>query len=263
MSTYRRKENVVNRRDLFLAASAAIVSWWPRQASAPVVDELLLRPDAPEMNRRAPEQFRVRLLTSKGAIVIEVVRAWAPHGADRFFNLVAHGYYDEARCFRVIKDKWAQFGIHAEPRVSAAWRARRIPDDRAGQSNVRGTVAFAFAVPNGRTTQVFINLRDNSPTHDKEPFVPFGRIVDGIDVADALNAEYGESSGSGIRAGKQDPLFNGGNAYLAREFPRLDFIRKATIERQGTDPQRSGTPMRPSGFMSLGRQCPPAPLATK
>jgi peptidyl-prolyl cis-trans isomerase A (cyclophilin A) len=183
------------------------------------------------MNRRAPEKFRVRLHTNKGMIAIDVVRAWAPLGADRFFNLVAGGYYDEARFFRVIKDKWAQFGIHREPRVSALWRTRTIPDDPAGQSNVRGTVAFAFAVPNGRTTQVFINLRDNSSTHDKEPFVPFGRIVEGLDVADALNAEYGESSGSGIRAGKQDALFNGGNAYLSREFPRLDYIKKATIAR--------------------------------
>jgi peptidyl-prolyl cis-trans isomerase A (cyclophilin A) len=221
----------MNRRDLLLAASAALVPWWPQPVSGPRVDPLLLRPDAPEMNRQAPERFRVRLLTSKGAIVIEIVRAWAPLGADRFFNLVAHGYYDDARFFRVIKDKWAQFGIHAEPRVSVAWRTRTIPDDPAGQSNVRGTVAFAFAVPNGRTTQVFINLRDNSSTHDKEPFVPFGRVSDGMEVADALNAEYGESSGSGIRSGKQEPLFTDGNAYLAREFPRLDAILKATIER--------------------------------
>ena len=221
----------MNRRDLLLAVGAATMSWWPRQAPAPAVDDLLFHPDSPGMNRPAPERFRARLATSKGTIVIEVVRAWAPHGADRFFNLVAHGYYDEARFFRVIKDKWAQFGIHAEPRVSAVWRTATIPDDPAGKSNVRGTVAFAFAVPNGRTTQVFVNLRDNSSTHDKEPFVPFGRVVEGMGVADALNAEYGESSGSGIRAGRQDPLFAGGNAYLSREFPRLDSIRKATVDR--------------------------------
>jgi cyclophilin family peptidyl-prolyl cis-trans isomerase/photosystem II stability/assembly factor-like uncharacterized protein len=202
-----------------------------KAAGLPAVDDALLHPEAPEMNRRAPDRFRVRLLTSKGPIVIEVTRAWAPHGADRFFNLVRHGYYDQARFFRVIKDKWAQFGIHAEPRVATLWRNQTIPDDPAGQSNVRGTVAFAFAVPNGCTTQVFINLRDNSATHDKEPFVPFGLVVGGMDVAEALNSEYGESSGSGIRAGKQDPLFDGGNAYLAREFPRLDFIRSAVIER--------------------------------
>jgi N-acetylated-alpha-linked acidic dipeptidase len=213
------------------AAAAELERIAPQQPSAQGIDELLLRPDAPEMNRRAPERFRVRMVTSKGTIVIEVVRAWAPRGTDRFFNLVAHGYYDDGRFFRVTEGKWAQFGIHAEPRVSTLWRTTTIPDDPAGESNVRGTVAFAFAVPNGRTTQVFINLRDNSSTHDKEPFVPFGRVVEGMDVAAVLNPEYGESAGGGIRAGKQDPLFTGGNAYLTREFPRLDYIRKASIER--------------------------------
>jgi cyclophilin family peptidyl-prolyl cis-trans isomerase len=191
----------------------------------------LLHPEAPALNRRAPDRCRVLLDTSRGRMTIEVTRAWAPHGADRFYNLVCNGYYDDARFFRVIKDKWAQFGINADPAIAAAWRTRTIPDDPAGQSNVRATIAFAFAVPNGRTTQVFINLRDNSATHDREPFVPFGRVVQGMEAADALNAEYGESSGGGIRAGKQDPLFAGGNAWLARNFPRLDFIRRATVER--------------------------------
>jgi cyclophilin family peptidyl-prolyl cis-trans isomerase len=191
----------------------------------------LLQPDAPAANRRAPDVCRILLDTSKGPIVIEVTRAWAPHGADRFYSLVSNGYYDQARFFRVIAGKWAQFGVNAEPRVATLWRTRTIPDDPAGQSNVRGTVAFAFAVPNGRTTQVFINLRDNSATHDKEPFVPFGRIVAGMDAADALYADYGESSGGGIRAGKQDPMFAGGNAWLATNFPLLDYIRRATVER--------------------------------
>jgi cyclophilin family peptidyl-prolyl cis-trans isomerase len=96
-------------------------------------------------------------------------------------------------------------------------------------SNGQGTVAFAFAVPNGRSTQVFINLKDNASTHDSEPFVPFGRVIRGMDVADALNAEYGDSAGGGIRGGKQGPVFESGNAWLNREFPRLDFIRHATV----------------------------------
>jgi cyclophilin family peptidyl-prolyl cis-trans isomerase len=191
---------------------------------------LLLKPDHPEMHRRAPERFRVRLETSKGSIVLDLHREWSPHGVDRFYNLVRHGYYDDTRFFRVIAGRWAQFGINGNPAVSRVWRTRTIPDDRRRQSNARGTIAFAFAVPNGRTTQVFINLDDNSPTHDREPFVPFGVVVEGMDVADALNAEYGESSGSGIRAGKQDLLFEGGNAYLAREFPRLDSIVRAVVE---------------------------------
>jgi peptidyl-prolyl cis-trans isomerase A (cyclophilin A) len=190
---------------------------------------LLLHPESPEFTRPAPQRAVVRLDTTKGNIVIEVFRDWAPLGAARFVNLVRRGYYDEARFFRVTKGQWVQFGINGDPAVATAWRTRTLADDPfIKHSNVRGTVAFAFAVPNGRTTQVFINLRDNSATHDKEPFVIFGRVIEGMDVADALTTEYGEGPG-GIRAGKQDAYFAGGNAYLAREFPHLDFIRRAVV----------------------------------
>jgi len=198
----------------------------------------LLKPDAPEMNRRAPELFYVRLETSKGVILIEIHRDWAPHGVDRFYNLVRAGYYDGARFFRVIKGRWAQFGVHGDPKVSNVWRARKIVDDPRRESNVRGAIAYAFATPNGRTTQVFINLQDNSAAHDREPFAPFGRIIEGMDVADALNAEYGESSGGGIRAGKQGPLFEGGNEYLKRNFPRLDYILRATVHARRVIPEK-------------------------
>jgi cyclophilin family peptidyl-prolyl cis-trans isomerase len=189
----------------------------------------LLNPDDPEMNVRAPELFNVRLETSKGVIVIEIHRTWAPQGVDRFYNLVRAGYYDQVRFHRVIKDKWVQFGINGDPKISNVWRTRTIPDDLRRESNQRGTVTYAFAVANGRTTQVFINLRDNSATHDKEPFVPFGKIIEGMGVADALNAEYGETSGGGIRAGKQAPLFEGGNDWLKKNFPRLDYIIRARV----------------------------------
>ena len=178
---------------------------------------------------RAPEKFIVRLDTTRGAIVIECFRDWAPHGADRFYELVTNGYYDDAAIFRIRPKTWAQFGIAADPKVAQAWRNRTIPDDPFKLPNVRGTIAFAWAVPNGRTTQVFINLRDNRDTHDKEPFVPFGRVIEGMDVADALFDEYGEAAGGGIRAGKQDPVFQGGNDYLRRNFPKLDHIRTARI----------------------------------
>jgi homoserine O-acetyltransferase len=197
-------------------------------------------PEAPQMNRRAPEVFRVRLETSKGPMMLEVHRAWSPHGADRFFNLVRAGYYDEARFFRVIAGRWAQFGINGDPNVARLWRTHTIPDDPRGESNVRGTIAYAFAVPNGRTTQVFINLRDNSATHDGEPFVPFGRLVQGLEVADALNAEYGESAGGGIRGGKQALLFEEGNQYLERRFPHLDYIKRAVVLEPGTTAMRQG-----------------------
>jgi peptidyl-prolyl cis-trans isomerase A (cyclophilin A) len=190
----------------------------------------LLSPDSPALQRRAPDACRVRLETTRGAIVLEMQRAWAPHGVDRFYNLVRAGYYDDVAVFRVRAGVWAQFGIHGDPAVARQWRTRTIPDDPRVLSNTRGSVAFAFKDPNGRTTQVFINLRDNSEKHDPEPFVPFARVVEGIEVADALHAEYAERAGGGIRAGKQDPVFDGGNAYLRREFPRLDYIVRATVE---------------------------------
>jgi len=189
---------------------------------------LLLNPDAAEFRAPAPDVSIVRLETTKGNVDIEVTRAWAPRGADRFVSLVRAGYYDDNRIFRINPGRWAQFGIHGDPAIAKAWRPRTFPDDPFKTSNTRGTVAFAFAVPNGRTTQVFFNLRDNSETHDKEPFTPFGRVVAGMDVVDALNLEHGEGPG-GIRAGKQDPFFDGGNAWVDRQFPRLDVIKKATI----------------------------------
>ena len=191
---------------------------------------LLLATAQPRTQPIAPDQFKVRLDTTKGAIVIDVHRDWAPHGADRFYELVTSGYYDNAAVFRIRKGTWAQFGIAADPAVAQAWRTKTIPDDPfKGVSNTRGTIAYAFKDPNGRTTQVFINLKDNSATHDKEPFVVFGEVTLGMDVADSLYAEYGEAAGGGIRAGKQDPVFEGGNGYLKKNFPLLDYINKATV----------------------------------
>jgi peptidyl-prolyl cis-trans isomerase A (cyclophilin A) len=208
-----------------LAACLGVLAFAGAQAGR---TDVLLKPDDPEMNRPAPDVSGVLLDTSKGRIVLEVRRAWSPHGADRFYNLVRHGYYDEARFFRVRAATWVQFGINSDPKVSTLWRNRTMPDDPRVASNTRGSVAYAFKDPNGRTTQVFINLKDNAATHDSEPFVPFARVIEGMDVADALYAEYGEQAGGGIRGGKQDILFTQGNAYLEREFPKLDFIRRAT-----------------------------------
>ena len=178
-----------------------------------------------------PDRFSVRLDTTKGPIVIECFRNWAPHGAARFYELVTAGYYDDAAIFRIRPKTWAQFGIAGSPKIARDWRAKSIPDDPFRQQNVRGTIAFAWAVPNGRTTQVFINLRDNRDTHDKEPFVPFGRVIEGMEVADAWFDGYGEGAGGGIRAGKQDPVFEGGNEYLRNNFPRLDYITRARVIR--------------------------------
>lgn len=191
-------------------------------------DNALLHPDDARFRVAAPDVCTVRFDTSKGVIDIQVTRAWSPLGADRFVSLVRAGYYDDARFFRVTPGRWAQFGINGTPAIAKAWRNQTIQDDPFRESNVKGTVAFAFAVKNGRTTQVFINLQDNSATHDKEPFTPFGKVVAGMDVATGLNDEYAEGPG-GIRAGHQDAYFDGGNEWLLKLFPRLDYIKRATL----------------------------------
>jgi homoserine O-acetyltransferase len=193
--------------------------------------DVLLHPDSPEFTRPAPARSVVTLATSKGDVDIEVVRDWAPRSADRFYNLARLGYYNDMRIHRVVRDQWAQFGINGVPAVAKAWRAAEFPNDPfiPEHSNIRGTIAFAFRDQRGLTTQVFINLRDNSPTHDKEPFVPFGRVIRGMDVVDAWNKEYGDGAGGGIRGGKQDPLFEGGNAYIDRMYPKLDKIMDVKV----------------------------------
>ena len=216
-----------------LQVAAAVIALPMMVASESAQDRRspLLDPDNERFRARAPERVIVRLDTSLGTVDIEVVRQWAPRGADRFVALARHGYYDDARFFRVRPGRWVQFGINGNPAIARAWRQRTFPDDPFVQSNVRGTVAFAFAVPNGRTTQVFVNTGDNAATHDKEPFTPFGRVVSGMEHVDAINAEHGEGPG-GIRAGRQDPAFEGGNAWLLREFPRLDYIRRAAVRER-------------------------------
>jgi cyclophilin family peptidyl-prolyl cis-trans isomerase len=212
---------------LLLLALAALLPLLPQTAQS-----ALLTPSSAEFTRPAPAVCVVRLQTTKGAIDIEVTRAWAPRGADRFVNLVRTGYYDDNRFFRV-EPGWVQFGINGDPEIAKTWRTQTFANDPfiPANSNIRGTVAFAFAQQTALTTQVYISMRDNSATHDKEPFVPFGRVLGtGMDVADRLNKEHGAGPG-GIRAGGQDPYFNGGNAWLDQRFPRLDSIVKALILR--------------------------------
>jgi cyclophilin family peptidyl-prolyl cis-trans isomerase len=185
------------------------------------------------LSAQAPSRFVVQLDTTKGPIVVECVREWAPNGADRFYELVTSGYYNDTAIFRIRPKTWAQFGINGDPKVSQAWRPRTFADDpfQPEHGSERGTVFFAWAVPNGRTTQVVINLKDNREVHDKEPFVPFGRVIEGMNVADSLFDGYAEAAGGGIRAGKQDPVFEGGNEYLRKNFPKLDYIKTARVLR--------------------------------
>jgi peptidyl-prolyl cis-trans isomerase A (cyclophilin A) len=178
---------------------------------------------------QAPATYKVNFDTSKGAFVVQVTRAWAPQGADRFYNLVKSGFYDNVRFFRVISGFMVQFGINGDPKVMAGWRDQPIKDDPVTQSNKRGYITFAMAGPNTRTSQVFINFADNSRL-DASGFSPFGRIASGMEVVDKLNSEYGEGAPNG-RGPDQSRMQKEGNAYLAKEFQRLDFVKKATIER--------------------------------
>jgi peptidyl-prolyl cis-trans isomerase A (cyclophilin A) len=191
-------------------------------AAAPaVVSGDALDPNSPDMPLTAPADYRVRFETSAGPFIIEVTRAWAPRGADRFYNLVRHGFYDGTRFFRVLPGFVAQFGISGDPARSARWREATIPDDPVTQHNLRGTITFATAGPNTRTTQLFINFSDNTSL-DARGFAPFGRVVDGMDVVDRIYAGYGETPDQGL-------IQTRGNAYLATAFPRLDSIAHATI----------------------------------
>ncbi len=178
----------------------------------------------------APSVFRVKVETSAGSFVVEVHRDWAPVGAARFEELVRKKYFDDSRFFRVVAGRWAQFGIAGKAGVAKKWRQRTIQDDVLRESNTRGFVAFANTGPNTRTTEVFINLGDNSQRNDKEAgFAPFGKVVEGMEVVEKLYSGYAEKSGGGMRAGKQDRMFEEGNAWLDREFPLLDKLVRARI----------------------------------
>lgn len=218
---------------LFSLIALAALSACQKPADKPSSDGTSAAPDfrdpaGPGFATQAPDSFRTRFSTTKGDIVIAVHRAWAPRGADRFYNLVRSGYYDGVRFFRVIPGFMAQFGIHGDSTVTSGWRERRIPDDPVRRTNIRGMVTFATAGPGTRTTQVFINYRNNDQL-DGMGFAPFGQVVEGMEVVDSLYGGYGEGQPRG-RGPDQYRLNIEGESYLARQFPRLDKINKATIE---------------------------------
>ena len=175
----------------------------------------------------APDAFTVKLETTQGDVLIDVTRAWSPNGADRFYNLVRVGYYDDTAFFRVVGGFMAQVGIHGDPRVNAAWRPAQIADDPVVESNTRGMVTFAKSnMPNSRTTQVFFSFKDNSNL-DAMGFAPFGKVQD-MAVIDKLYKGYGEGAPRG-RGPSQGLAQTQGNAYFRAEFPKLDYIVKASI----------------------------------
>lgn len=179
------------------------------------------------LNAQAPGVYWAKFDTTKGSFVIKVTRDWAPIGADRFYNLVKNGFYNDARFFRVIPGFIVQFGISADPNVSAVWHDADIQDDPVKQSNAAGTVTFATAGPNTRTTQVFINLADNQML-DSQGFAPFGTVTQGMDVAQSFYSGYGEGAPQG-NGPDQQLIQSQGESYLAANFPKLDKITSATI----------------------------------
>jgi cyclophilin family peptidyl-prolyl cis-trans isomerase len=183
--------------------------------------DLLFDPSNAFWREEAPHVFRARVETTRGTFVMEIHRAWAPVGADRFYNLIRAGYYDDSRFTRVVPGFIAQFGIARDSAINATWSSRAIADDSVKQSNVRGAFGYAMTGPNARTTQIYINLVDNTRL-DAQGFSPLGRVVEGMSVVDSLYGGYGETSGGGVRAGNQGPLRNGGNAYVDRMYPKLD-----------------------------------------
>ena len=182
---------------------------------------------APALPRKAPDVFQVKLDTSKGAIVIEVHKDWAPIGVDRLYALVKTGYYDGNRFFRVTRG-YAQFGINGDPQTNGLWSTAYLPDDRVQQSNVKSAVTFAHLGANNRTTQLFFNLRDNKDL-DKRGFAPIGKVTSGMDVVESLYSGYGDVPPRG-QGPDPSQIATQGNAYLESRFPRLDYIRKASIQ---------------------------------
>src|SRR5689334_19989805 len=182
----------------------------------------------PKVSEKAPDMFTVNLDTSKGPVAIEVHRDWAPIGADHFYNLIKTGFYDDTRFFRVVRNFVVQFGLNGDPKVNRLWSNASLPDDPVREHNVKGTVTYAKLGPNSRSTQLFINLKDNRVL-DKDGFAPIGKVITGMDVVESLYNSYGDMP---PRGQGPDPakIETQGAEYLANHFPRLDFIKKVTIQ---------------------------------
>ena len=202
---------------------------------AEVARAALADPRHPFWIERAPALSRIRFETTAGSFVVEVHRDWAPRGADRLYDLARAGFFDDSRFFRVRAGFIAQFGIPGDPATAAVWRDARLPDDSVRHSNVRGTVSYAMTGPDTRTTQLFVNLTDNSRL-DGEGFAPVG-VVEGMDVVDRIYSGYGESAGGGMRGGRQGEIFAGGNAFLDRAYPKLDRLIRARVVTTESGPR--------------------------
>jgi peptidyl-prolyl cis-trans isomerase A (cyclophilin A) len=223
---------------LALAALAAGCRSAPRGAPAAPRRDPLLEPDPAVERAASPDTFVVRFETTEGPFSVQFLRAWAPRGADRVYYLVRSGFYDSTRFFRVMPKFVAQWGAHGNPAVNRIWESRTIPDDPGRQSNGRGTVTFATAGPNTRTTQLFVNLAGNARL-DRLGFAPVGRVIDGMIHVDSLYSGYGEGPPRG-KGPNQDRLAEQGNIYLQRDFPRLDYVISARVVSESARPTASG-----------------------
>jgi len=197
-----------------------------KKAEGPDLSNPLLYPA--RFTETAPDSFRVRFTTSKGDFVVKVHRSWAPIGADRFYNLAKAGFYDDARVYRVLEGFMVQFGLNGDALVNAQWKNKVLVDDPVTESNKRGRMTFAKGGPTSRTTEVFVNYRDN-PSLDGRGFAPFGEVVEGMDVVDSFYSGYGDGPPRGDGP-YQAQVQARGNAYLDAQFPLLDRIEKAVIE---------------------------------
>jgi peptidyl-prolyl cis-trans isomerase A (cyclophilin A) len=184
--------------------------------------------DPSKLTEKSPATFKAEFTTTKGTFTVEVTRSLAPNGADRFYNLVRSGFFSDVAFFRVVPGFMCQFGIHGDPAVSAKWRDANITDDPVKGSNARGTITFATAGPNTRTTRLFINFGNNLNL-DGMGFSPFGKVTDGMDVVDKIYGEYGDGPQSGGHGPDQGRIQTEGNPYLKKDFPNMDFIKSATI----------------------------------
>ncbi len=213
------------------AKKAAAAAPKPDAKTPAAKQEAKPMPPLPEnAKEKAPETFKARFKTTKGEFVISATRAWAPNGADRFYNLVRLGYFTDIAFFRAIDGFMVQFGINGDPSLSAKWRGANIPDDQAaGHTNARGAVTFATAGPGTRTTQLFINFGNNGSL-DSMGFTPFGSVVTGMEVVDSLYKGYGEGAPRGMGP-DQGRVQQEGNAYLKKDFPKLDYIKSAALEK--------------------------------
>lgn len=224
----------------------------PKPASAPAVRGSLSNPAS--LKETAPETYKVKVTTSKGDFVLQVNRSWSPLGADRFYNLVRAGFFTDAYFFRIVKGFVTQFGIHSNPAISKAWRAANIPDDPVRESNKRGTLSFATAGPNTRTTQIFINLVDNARL-DSMGFSPFAQVVEGMDVVDKLYDGYGEAPDQGM-------IQEQGGAYLKKNFPLMDNIKAAVILPPPGAPAAAAPAKPPAAPAKPAGAAPAKPAAT-